>query len=87
MALTVKKFSPELQIKAKMDVFRIINELEFQNIRPVYQSSSTSDYVFPEKVTPRPQPINPIDYPSTSNSSEFSVASSVPSWTQQLQDN
>lgn len=37
MALTVKKFSPELQIKAKMDVLKIVNELEFQNIRPVYQ--------------------------------------------------
>lgn len=64
MALTVKKFSPELQAKAKMDVFRIINELEFQNIRPMYQPVSTSDYVFLERVTPTTQTSNFIDYKS-----------------------
>lgn len=52
MALTVKRFSAELQIKAKMDVFKIVNELEFQNIRQVYQTDSIADNVFPEKVTP-----------------------------------
>jgi len=33
MALTVKEFSPELKIRAKMEVLKIINELEFQNIK------------------------------------------------------
>lgn len=30
MALTVKKFSLELKIRAKMDVLKIINELNFR---------------------------------------------------------
>lgn len=87
MALTVKKFSPELQAKAKMDVFRITNELEFQNIRPMYQPVSTSDYVFPERVTPTTQTSNFIDYNSTSNSSEFDVTSPIPNWTQEFHNN
>ena len=34
IAATVKQFTPELKIKAKTDVFRIVSELEVQNIQP-----------------------------------------------------
>lgn len=54
MALTVKQFSPEFKIRAKMDVLKIINELELQNLKSSDQNSSTSNYVFPENLTSNP---------------------------------
>jgi hypothetical protein len=33
IALTVKQFSPEFKIRAKMDVLKIINELELENFK------------------------------------------------------
>ncbi|KAF0709026.1 Transcription factor Adf-1 [Aphis craccivora] len=31
LALTVKQFSPELKVKAKLDILRIVSELELKN--------------------------------------------------------
>jgi len=86
MALTVKQFSPELKIKAKMDVFKIINELELQNLKPsdLQTSGFSNNYMFPENVTSRAQVLYPIHYPSESNSSEFDVNSSKSNWTEQF---
>lgn len=88
MALTVKQFSPELKIKAKMDVFKIINELELQNLKPsdVQTSGSSNSYMFPENVTSRAQALYPMNYPSESNSSELNVNISESNWTEQFQD-
>ncbi|KAL4112519.1 hypothetical protein QTP88_016290 [Uroleucon formosanum] len=70
MALTVKQFSPELKIKVKMVVFKIINELELQNLKPsdLQTSDSSNNYMFPEDVTSRAQALYPINYPSEKNS-------------------
>lgn len=48
MALTVKEFFPELKIRAKTDVLKIMNELELQNLKFSDHTSSTSNYVIPE---------------------------------------
>jgi len=88
MALTVKQFSPELKIKAKMDVFKIINELELQNLKPsdMQTSGSSNSYMFPENVTSRAQALYPINYPSESNSSELDLNTSGSNWTEQLKN-
>lgn len=51
VALTVKQFPPELKIRAKTDVLKIINELELQNLKSSDRTGSTSNYVFPENLT------------------------------------
>jgi len=86
MTLTVKQFSPELKIKAKMNVFKIINELELQNLKPsdLQTSGSSNSYMFPENVTSRAQALYPINYPSESNSSELDVNTSESNWTEQF---
>lgn len=88
MALTVKQFSPELKIKAKMDVFKIINELELQNLKPsdLQTCGSSNSYMFPENVTSRAQALYPINYPSESTSSELDVNTSESNWTEQFQN-
>ncbi|KAE9543349.1 hypothetical protein AGLY_003260 [Aphis glycines] len=81
IALTVKKFSPELKIKAKMDVLKIINDLELQNLKPSEQTTVSSDYIFPENLTSRPQALYPINYSSTThNTSVDDLNSSEPNW-------
>lgn len=83
MALTVKEFSPELKIIAKMDVLKVINELELQNLKSSDQTSSTSNYVFPENVTSRPQALDPINYSSFSTHwPELDGTSSEAKWTE-----
>jgi len=68
IALTVKQFSPQLKIKAKMEVLKIINELELLNLKPSNQTSSPSNYVFAENVNSRFQELHPINYSATSHS-------------------
>lgn len=88
MALTVKQFSPELKIKAKMDVLKVINELELQNLKSLDQTGSTSKYVFPENITFRPQASVPINYTSYStHSSEPDGSSSESRWTENVHNN
>ncbi|KAL4149785.1 hypothetical protein QTP88_003649 [Uroleucon formosanum] len=88
MALTVKQFLPELEIKAKMDVLKIINELELQNLKSLDQTGSTSNYVFPENITFRPQALVLINYISYSiHSSELDGSSSEFRWTDNFHNN
>jgi len=88
MALTDKKFSPELKIKAKMDVLKVINELELQNLKSLDQTGSTSNYVFPENITFRPQALEPINDTSYStHSSELDGSSSKSRWTENFHNN
>jgi len=61
MALTVKQLSPELKIKAKLDVLRIVSELELKNDQPKetmsaprVQTQSSTNYEFPEVMRPYP---------------------------------
>lgn len=83
MALTVKQFSPEIKIKAKMDVLKVINELELQNLKSLDQTGSNSNYVFPENIASRPQALVPINYTSYStHSSEPDGSSSESRWTE-----
>lgn len=71
IAATVKQFTPELKIKAKTDVFRIVSELEVQNIQPKRQSSS-STYIFPQTVISSPQDIQSLhSYTSSLQSNLF----------------
>ncbi|KAL4113980.1 hypothetical protein QTP88_017523 [Uroleucon formosanum] len=57
LALTVKQFSPELKVKAKLDILRIVSELELKNnhqkdIMPASQvpTRSSTSYEFPKSV-------------------------------------
>jgi len=88
MALTVKQFSPEFKIKAKMAVLKVINELELQNLKSLDLTGSTSNYVFPENITFRPQALVPINYTSYSTqSSERDGSSSESRWTEHFHNN
>ncbi|CAI6353067.1 unnamed protein product [Macrosiphum euphorbiae] len=88
MALTVKQFSPELKIKAKMDVLKVINELELKNLKSLDQTGSTSNYVIPENQTFSPQAFVPINYTSYStHSSELDGSSSESRWTEHFHNN
>ncbi|XP_022182682.1 uncharacterized protein LOC111042400 [Myzus persicae] len=87
IAATVKQFTPELKIKAKTDVFRIVSELEVQNIQPERQSSSSSTYIFPQTVISSPRDIQSLhsytsSLQSNSTSSSFDIDSSAVNWTQ-----
>lgn len=88
MSLTVKQFSPELKIKAKMDVLKVINELERQNLKSLDQTGSTSNYVFPENINFSPQALVPINYTTYStHSSELDGSSSESRWTENFHNN
>lgn len=88
MSLTVKQFSPELKIKAKMDVLIVINELERQNLKSLDQTGSTSNYVFPENINFSPQALVPINYTTYStHSSELDGSSSESRWTENFHNN
>ncbi|KAF0708228.1 Transcription factor Adf-1, partial [Aphis craccivora] len=80
MAHTVKKFSLDLKIKAKMDVLKIINDLELQNLKPSEQTSGPSDYIFPENLTSRPQELYSINYSSTTHYTSVDDLNSEPNW-------
>ncbi|KAE9521371.1 hypothetical protein AGLY_018193 [Aphis glycines] len=90
IAATVKQFTSELKIKAKTDVFRIVSELEVQNIQPKCQSSSSSStYIFPQTVISSPRDIQSLhsytsSLQSNSTSSSFDIDSSAVNWTQPL---
>lgn len=90
MALTVKQFSPELKIKAKLEVLSIVSELELKNNQPKetisaprVETQPSTNYEFPEVMRPYP-PENHMEnsYPgignyttSTSFDSEYSEKS------------
>lgn len=80
IAATVKQFTPELKIKAKTDVFRIVSELEVQNIQPKRQSSSSSTYIFPQDIQSLHSYTSSLQ--SNSTSSSFDIDSSPVNWTQ-----
>lgn len=85
IALTVKQFSPQLKIKAKMEVLKIINELELLNLKPSNQTSSPSNYEFAENVSSRFQELHPINYSATSHS-ELNGNSSASNWSEHFQN-
>lgn len=84
IALTVKQFSPQLKIKAKMEVLKIINELELLNLKPLNQTSP-SNYEFAENVSSRFQELHPINY-SVTSPSELNGNSSASNWSEHFQN-
>lgn len=83
MALTVKHFSPALKVKAKMDILRIVSELEMENNQQtkeiknqnsVYVDSSCSTRASSQSLQ---SGISTYNYSTTSNSLEAENNGSV----------
>jgi len=73
LALTVKQFSPELKIKAKLDILRTVSELELKNNQEDIMLASqvptrpSTSYEFPKSVrlVLQKTDLNKLIYPVT----------------------